>query len=260
MKQSAIIQARMGSSRLPGKILKLLDDETVLFHVVNQLKHCKKLENIIVATTNLPEDDVVETCVKKLNVSCFRGHPTDVLDRFFQCAKLHSIKIIIRITADNPLIDPNIVDNAIEKFNNGNFDYLSTQRSKTFPNGTETEIFSFQSLEKAWLNAKKPSEREHVTPYFYNHPEIFQITNLEHSENLSNLRWTIDRENDLKLIKIIISKINHRPILLKDILLLYSKEPKLFELNKPFIQNEGYLKSLKEDDEFEIKQKMNDDI
>ena len=247
MKQSAIIQARMESSRLPGKVLKLLDDKPLLFHVINQLKNCKQLKNIIVATTNLPEDDIIEEYVKKLNVSYFRGHPTDVLDRFFQCAKFYSIKIIIRITADNPLMDPNIVDDAIEKFNNGNFDYLSTQRSKTFPNGTETEIFSFQSLEKAWLNAKKPSEREHVTSYFYNNPEIFYLGQLTNSENLSHLRLTIDEENDLELVRILFSKIKKRPILVSDILRILKHEPELTKINSDTQYNEGYLKSLQED-------------
>ena len=247
MKQSAIIQARMGSSRLPGKVLKLIDDKPLLFHVINQLKNCKQLKNIIVATTNLPEDDIIEEYVKKLNISYFRGHPTDVLDRFFQCAKFYSIKIIIRITADNPLIDPNIVDDAIEKFNNGNFDYLSTQRSKTFPNGTETEIFSFQSLEKAWLNAKKPSEREHVTSYFYNNPEIFYLGQLTNSENLSHLRLTIDEENDLELVRILFSKIKKRPILISDVIKVIKNEPELKKINSNNQYNEGYLKSLQDD-------------
>ena len=248
MKQSAIIQARMGSSRLPGKVLKLIDDKPLLFHVINQLKNCKQLKNIIVATTNLPEDDIIEEYVKKLNISYFRGHPTDVLDRFFQCAKFYSIKIIIRITADNPLIDPNIVDNAIEKFNNGNFDYLSTHQSKTFPNGTETEVFSFQVLEKAWLNAKKPSEREHVTSYFYNNSELFYLGQLTNSENLFHLRYTVDKENDLELVRILFSKIKKRPILISDIIKVIKNEPKLKKINSNNEYNEAYLKSLLDDE------------
>ena len=255
-----IVQARMGSSRLPGKVMKKIDDKFLLDYVIEQLNSSKKIEKIIVATTTLQIDNLICEHLASKNITYFRGSSDDVLDRFFQCAKNFSIDTIVRITADNPLIDPNIVDMVINKYNNTKCDYGTNCLPRTFPYGTEVEIFSFEKLYQVWRDAKKPSEREHVTPYFYNHPEIFQITNLEHSENLSNLRWTIDRENDLKLIKIIISKINHRPILLKDILLLYSKEPKLFELNKPLIQNEGYLKSLKEDDEFEIKQKMNDDI
>jgi spore coat polysaccharide biosynthesis protein SpsF (cytidylyltransferase family) len=138
-----------------------------------------------------------------------------------------------------------LFDNWIDKY-----DYL-IDLGKSLPKIDESEktieniITGCQS--QVWLNAKKPSEREHVTPYFYNNPDLFKIINLEHSKNISNLRWTIDQENDLKLFQTIISKINHRPILLNDILALYSKEPKLFEQNKPIIQNEGYIKSLKDE-------------
>lgn len=243
-----IIQARMSSTRLPGKVMKIIDNKPLLFHVIDQLKHCKQLENIVVATTYLKEDKVIEDYVKNLNVKCFRGPPTDVLDRFLQCAKFCSIKTIIRITADNPLIDPTVVDQAIEKFNTGNFDYLSTSQSKTFPNGTEVEIFSFQALENASLNAKKLSEREHVTPYFYNNPDKFLLGQLTCSENLSHLRWTVDKENDLELVKKLISKIKKRPILISDIIQVLKNEPELIKINIENQYNEGYLKSLKDDD------------
>jgi len=255
-----IIQARMGSSRLPGKVMKKIDDRFLLDYVIDQLKSSKKIEKIVVATTTLPIDNLICEHLSSKNITFFRGSSNDVLDRYFQCAKNFSIDTIVRITADNPLIDPNIVDLLIDKYNNTKSDYGTNCLPRTFPYGTEVEIFSFKKLHEVWKNAKKPSEREHVTPYFYNNPNLFKIINLEHSKNISNLRWTIDRENDLKLFQFIVSKINHRPILLNDILFLYSKEPKLFELNRPLIQNEGYLKSLKEDKDFEISQQINDDI
>jgi len=245
-----IVQARMGSSRLPGKVMKKIDDKFLLDYVLDQLKSSKRIEKIFVATTTLPMDDLICEHLSSKDITFFRGSPDDVLDRYFQCAKNFSIDTIVRITADNPLIDPNIVDLVINKYNNTKCDYGTNCLPRTFPYGTEVEIFSFKKLHQVWLNAKKPSEREHVTPYFYNHPELFKIINLENSKNISNLRWTIDRENDLKLFQTIISKINHRPILLNDILTLYSKEPKLFEQNKPIIQNEGYIKSLKDDEKF----------
>ena len=242
-----IIQARMGSSRLPGKIMKRVDGKFLLDYVIDQLKSSKKIEKIVVATTTLPIDNLICEHLSSKNITFFRGSSNDVLDRYFQCAKKFSINTIVRITADNPLIDPNIVDLVIDKYNNTKCDYGTNCLPRTFPYGTEVEIFSFKKLYEVWQNAKKPSEREHVTPYFYNNPDLFKIINLEHSKNISNLRWTIDQENDLKLFQTIISKINHRPILLNDILALYSKEPKLFEQNKPIIQNEGYIKSLKDD-------------
>jgi spore coat polysaccharide biosynthesis protein SpsF len=124
---------------------------------------------------------------------------------------------------------------------------------RTFPYGTEVEIFSFESLEQAWKNAILPSEREHVTPYFYNNSNLFNIHNEKQSNDISNLRWTVDREDDLFLVKSIVSKIIKRPILLDDILNLFSKEPKLFKINETQIRDEGYKKSLEEDKDFQNK-------
>ncbi len=246
-----IVQARMGSSRLPGKtLMKLENKNTVLDYVISQLSYNKLIDKIVIATTDLKEDNVIENFVKNLDMDIFRGNSNDVLDRYYQCAKKFSIDTVVRITADNPLIDPTIVDDLINFFTSNSYDYLTNSHVRTFPYGTEVEIFSFKALEKAWKNAKKPSEREHVTSYLYNNPNNFKIFNVEHSKNISNLRWTIDRKNDLSLVKLIISKIKKRPILMNDILNLFSKEPELFEINRNHILNEGYQKSLKEDEEY----------
>ena len=253
-----IIQARIGSTRLPAKVMLKLDkNNTVLNYVLTQVKSSKLCEKIIIATTTLDEDNQIINHVKNLNIDIFKGDSNDVLDRFFKCAKFFSLDIIIRITSDNPLIDPTLVDNLIKKFNSISCDYLTNSYVRTFPYGTEVEIFSCKALEKAWENAKKPSEREHVTPYFYNNPDQFKIFNVENSTNISNLRWTIDRKNDLTLVKSIIYKIKKRPILMTDILRLFSIEPKLFEINKNQLQNEGYQKSLNEDEEY-LKSKKKD--
>ena len=247
-----IVQARIGSTRLPGKVMLNIDEKNpVLYYVLEQLSSCKLIDKIIVATTTLDEDDVIKNFVNSMNVNIFRGSSDDVLDRYYQCAKKFSIDTIVRITADNPLIDPTIVDDLIKKFTLNSYDYLTNAHIRTFPYGTEVEIFSFKALEKAWKNAKKPSEREHVTPYFYNNSQSFRNYNQENSKNLSNLRWTIDRENDFLLVKSIVSKIKKRPILMNDILDLFSKEPKLFEINKNQIRDEGYKKSLEEDKELQ---------
>ena len=228
-----IIQARMGSSRLPGKVMLKLDKKNpILYYVLKQLQSSKLLEKLVVATTILDEDDIIEDYGKNLDVDVFRGNVNNVLDRYFNCTKKFSFSTIVRITSDNPLIDPTIVDNMIKQFTSNSYDYLTNAHVRTFPYGTEVEIFSFKALEKAWKNAKKLSEREHVTPYFYNNPDQFKIFNVENSTNISNLRWTIDRKNDLTLVKSIIYKIKKRPILMGDILNLFSKEPKLLEINK----------------------------
>ncbi len=240
-----IVQGRMGSSRLPGKTLMKLDKKnTVLHFVINQLGYSKLIDKIIIATTNLKEDDAIEILVKNSNIEIFRGNSNDVLDRYFQCAKKFSIDTIVRITADNPLIDPIIIDDLIKKFTSNSYDCLTNAYVRTFPYGTEVEIFSFKSLEKAWKNATKSSEREHVTPYFYNNKQLFKIHHEENFENISNLRWTIDQKNDLLLVKSIISKIKKRPILMNDILNLFSKEPEIFKINKNQSPDEGYKKSL----------------
>jgi len=245
---AAIVQARMGSSRMPGKVLSKVDESNpILFYVIKQLQFCKLLDKIIIATSDLVEDDKIANFTEKLGISVFRGNSDDVLDRYYQCAKKFSVSTIIRITADNPLIDPTLVDDAIEKYQSSSYDFISNGLPRTFPQGTEIEIFSFKSLEKAWKNAKKPSEREHVTPYVYNNSDKFKIFSIKHSENLSHLRWTVDRESDLKLVRIIISKLKKRPILMNDIINLLSKEPQLIKINQDYVMNEGYLKSLEED-------------
>jgi spore coat polysaccharide biosynthesis protein SpsF len=246
-----IIQARMGSTRLPGKVMKIIDGKNPsLQYTLNQLKSCKSLDKIIVATTNLPEDDEIVNYLKNLDIDVFRGSSDDVLDRYFQCAKNYDLSSIVRITADCALIDPNIVEEGIKLFNSKNYDYVTNTFPRTFPDGNETEIFSINALEEMWKNAKLPSEREHVTPYFKNNPKLFQIKNFIHNKDISDLRWTIDYDEDLKFVKILISKIQSRPIHLDNILHLLNNEPKLLELNKNHKPNEGYVKSLEDDKNF----------
>jgi spore coat polysaccharide biosynthesis protein SpsF len=244
-KIDCIIQARMGSTRLPGKVMMKVDKtNTILSHVINQLKNSKKIDKIIIATTDLQEDDVIVNHAKILKTNLFRGNAVDVLDRYYQCAKKFSSKIIVRITADNPLIDPNIVDDIINQFLKNSSDYITNANPRTYPYGTEVEVFSFQALEKASNNAKKPSEREHVTPYFHNNKEEFKMSNIKFTENLSYLRWTVDRENDLKFVRKIISEIKSRPILMTDIIKLISQDPAITSINNTNIPNNEYLKSL----------------
>ena len=247
-----IIQARTGSTRLPGKTMMSIDEnDTVLSFGIKQVKSSKIIEKIVIATTDLPEDDLIVEYMKKLNVPCFRGKSKDVLDRYYQCAKKFDFSIIVRITSDCPLIDPLIIDDVISYFlKNNEYDYVSNVHPiTTFPDGTDVEVFSFKTLEKSWKEAKKPSEREHVTPYIYTCKK-FHLGNVKNLKDLSNLRWTVDHEEDLDLIKEIVRKISKRPILMSDILDLFSKSPHLKDINNGIKPNEGYLKSLKEDEEF----------
>ncbi|WP_109877753.1 cytidylyltransferase domain-containing protein [Nitrosopumilus zosterae] len=250
-----IIQARMGSSRLPGKVMRKIDNNfTVIDYVIRQLKSSKKIDKILIATTNLKEDDVICDHLFSQNVEYFRGSSDDVLDRYFQCAKKKSADIIVRITADNPLIDPNIVDSVISDYENNDCDYASNTLLRTFPYGTEVEVFSFKTLQMAWKKAKKPSEREHVTPFIYEPQNNFNLKNTKHLHNLSHLRYTVDRIEDLILVKKIIKNVHDRPILLKDILQLYKTNPNIFKINEK-VKHDGYITSLKKDEQHLKRQK-----
>ena len=243
-----IIQARMSSTRLPGKVLmKIENEKTVLEFVLNQCKESKLLDRIIVATTNKIDDQEIVKAVKKLGFDYFCGNESDVLDRYYKCAKKFKSKHIMRITSDCPLIDPTVIDKVIKKYQSGKFDYVSTSPPQTFPWGISVEIFSFKALKNVWKNAKIPSEREHVTPYFYKNPKKFKIFVVKNKIQLTNIRISVDRKNDLTLVRKIISKIKIRPILLKSILKLSKSNPDLFKINKSNIPNEGYLNSLKLD-------------
>ncbi len=250
-----IIQARMGSSRLPGKALMKSDSgKPLLYYVINQLRYCSKVKNLVIATTTNQEDDEIEKFANNNSVNIFRGKEKDVLDRYFQCAKKYSFSTIVRITADCPLIDPQIVDKVIEQFFSENYDFATNTLTRTFPIGTDVEVFSFSALNRAWENTQLPSEREHVTPYLRKE-ENFKIINVENDKNISNLRLTVDRIEDFELIKQILNNISINPIHLEDVLELFSRKPELIEINKHINHNEGFNKSLEEDKEFIKKQK-----
>jgi spore coat polysaccharide biosynthesis protein SpsF len=243
-----IIQARMCSTRLKGKVLhKINSEETILSFLLKQITNCKSLKTVVVATTELDEDDVIVDFLKSYDVEIFRGNSENVLDRFYHCAKKFKFSTIVRLTADNPLIDPQIVNDSIQKYSNSDCDYLTNSIDRTFPNGTEVEIFSFNALETAWKFAKKKSEREHVTPYFYNNPNKFKIHHFKQKQDQSKFRYSIDRKEDYLLVLKILSKINTRPIKTSDIIELLTNYPEIKKLNSHIIPNEGYMKSISED-------------
>ena len=254
---NCIVRARMGSSRLYGKVMAKADDEYIVFdYLINQLKHSKLIQKIIIATTTNKEDDLIVEFAKKNQIEFFRGNESDVLDRYYQCAKNFSSNNILRITSDSPLTDPTVIDDLIINYQKSSCDYASTNLARTYPFGIDAEIFSFNTLEKTWKNAILPSEREHVSPYMKKNSKIFKQFNLRNKIKVPLVRLTIDREVDLELFRIVISKITDRPILMNNILELYNNEPKLFEINSHMDPLEGYNKSLKYDKEF-LKNKDN---
>lgn len=248
---SCIIQARTGSSRLPNKVLmKINEEQTILEHVVDQLSFSKSIKKIIIATTNLKQDDIIEKLGRKLKIDVFRGDSLDVLDRYYKCAKEFNLDNILRITSDCPLIDPEIVDKVIKKYEIEKYDYVSNTLIRTFPIGLDAEIFSFDVLEKTWKNAILPSEREHVTPFIRNKKMDFSIGNIEYDKDLSKIRITLDRKEDYELIKLIVKECKKRPILLQNIIKLFEDKPELMKINEWIKHDEGMQKSLESDIDF----------
>lgn len=253
-----VIQARMGSTRFPGKVMKIVDgNNPSIFYTINQLKCCNDIEKIIVATTVNSEDNIIYNYVKSIGVDVFRGDPDNVLDRYYRCASDYSLSAIIRVTADCPLIDPNIVNKGIDLFVKGKYDYVTNTFPRSYPDGNETEIFTYKSLNHVWKNAKLPSEKEHVTPFYKNNFKKFNTKNFSNNLNLSHLRWTVDYAEDYELIKAILSRINKRPVRLDDILYLIKIEPELLKINEGHKPEENYFHSLKKDKEYLLERRSN---
>jgi len=243
-----IIQARVGSTRLPRKVLLPLEDKTVLEHVIARTLKSSLIEEVIVATTLEKEDLEIVKLVSSKGIRVFCGSKDDVLDRFYQAAKILNPKHIVRITSDCPLIDPDIIDIVIKKHLEENTDYTSNTLEETFPDGLDVEIFTFNALKEAWKNANLQSEREHVTPYIRKNP-IFKKVSVKFDLNLSYYRWTLDREEDYLFLKEIFKNVylNNPDFRMKDVLQYLEKNPHILEINNKIIRNEGYMKSLRED-------------
>lgn len=244
-----IVQARIGSTRLPGKILLSLEGKTVLEHVINRVKASNKISDVVLATTISKDDVEVVRFVSSLGIRVFAGSENDVLDRFYQAAKLLNPDHVVRITSDCPMIDPELIDKVIVNHSKTNADYTSNTIVETYPDGEDVEVIKFSALKRAHQEAELESEREHVTPYVRKHPEIFKLHNVGNSENLSGMRWTIDQNEDYEFLKIIFRNLYHKNPLfgMNEILDFLKENPDIEEINSKIIRNEGYLKSLKQD-------------
>jgi len=240
----------MGSTRLPGKILIDIQGKSLLEHVIDRVCTSKLIEQIIIATTSNEKDKTIVDFAQEHQILYYVGSEDNVLDRFYQAAKMFHAGLIVRITPDDPFKDPEVIDKLVSHYlaHRGSLDYVSNTIKPTYPEGLDVEVFTFAALEKAWREAKKPSEREHVTPYIWNHSELFRIVNIENDEDLSHLRWTLDTEADLRFTQEIYAKLYRGQIfLMKDILTLLEKEPELLKINQGIERNAGYLKSLEQE-------------
>ena len=244
MKKVAIIQARMGSSRLPGKVLLKMGNETVLGLLLKRLSLAKLVDEIVIATTNKPIDDRIEDFCKKNGHLCFRGSENDVLERFYYAAKENHADAVIRITGDCPLSDPLVVDRVINQFLKSNVDYCSNVGKLSFPDGMDVEVIRFHALEKAFLMSNDKSEREHVTTFIRNNLEKFSHDNVELDNDYSFLRLTLDEASDFKVLSNIHKYFSPNIFFsLTDILNLYNKKSNLFSENEHLNRNEGSIMS-----------------
>jgi len=241
----AIIQARMGSSRLPGKSLAEVEGRPMLWHVIERVKRACLIDRVVVATSTAKADDAIEATCRDMGVTCYRGSENDVLDRYYMAARAERAPQVVRITADCPLIDPEVVDRVVRRFQRGDVDYATNAMVRTYPDGLDTEVFSFSALERAWHEANKTSEREHVTPYL--RMGKFRTANVEcDSVTLyQHYRWTVDEAEDLDFIRAVYRAMRGRERFgMPEVLELLEQNPGLEKMNSEIVSNRGYYKSL----------------
>ncbi len=247
----AMIQARMGSTRLPGKVLTPIEGKPVLWHVVQRVKAAKLVNEVAVLTSEREENGPIRELCAREGIACFSGNEQDVLERFYRAAKQFSADCIVRVTADCPLIDGALVDRILTEITKGNLDYCAVgtgagvaneKQFRRFPDGMDAEAFTFQTLERTWKGATLPQHREHVTPYIFLHQSTFRVRYLESDTDLSHLRLTLDYPEDLMLIRKVFAELgkNNAAFSLGEILRYLEKNPSLLELNKAKAETTNY--------------------
>ncbi len=243
-----VIQARMSSSRLPGKVMETLLGVPMLMRQVERVQRAGRLDQLIIATSVDPSDDVISARCADEGIAMFRGSLDDVLDRFYQAARQFHGDDIVRLTGDCPLADPEIIDAVVEFYVERGLDYASNTITPTFPDGLDVEVFGFSALERAWQEARLPSEREHVTPYIKNSGK-FVIGNFAGDADRSHLRLTVDELQDLALVREIYQRLypSNPRFSSEDVLQLLDREPKLLAIKSDIERDEGYLRSLERD-------------
>ena len=239
MKIAAIVQARMGSSRFPGKVMKLIQDVPMIEILIKRLSKSKLIHQIIVATSRNDENTPLVNHLESMNIECEIGSEEDVLSRYYNAAKKNQVDVVVRITGDCPLVDANLVDRCIREFIDKDVSYVSNVLPCTFPDGLDVEVFSFESLEDAYLNNTLSTEKEHVTPYIIN-SENYKKSNIEHSKDLSKSRWTVDEILDFEVIKEVFNYFSPNVYFSwEEVVKLETKNPDIFSKNKNINRNDG---------------------
>lgn len=230
----AIIQARMGSTRLPGKVLKEVYGKSLLEYQIERLSNSKYISKIVIATTSNGSDDLIMELGDHLGITVYRGSEDDVLSRYHGAAEKVGANIIVRLTSDCPVIDPDVVDKVIEYYLSHEYDYVSNSLQRSYPRGMDTEIFSFNVLEDIHYKADSKVHREHVTPYIYQNPDQYTIGHVCHSKDESKHRWTVDTTEDFLLIKLMIESLypQNRNFTMEDMLDLNFLHPEWAAINE----------------------------
>ncbi|GLX84661.1 spore coat protein [Thalassotalea loyana] len=241
----AIVQARMGSSRLPGKVLKPLGNKPLIILLLERLKQCKQIDEIVLATSTNPENDELCHVVSHHGFNTFRGDEDDVLGRFYQCAVTFNATDIVRITGDSPLLSPEICDTLINDYFRKQADYAYL--SEHFAEGVDCEVLSFQALSVAHVNAKLASQREHVTLYVYQNESDFTIIELANSQDDSHYRFTVDNEEDYQVVGQIIEHCDDLSLNYQEIKHFLDENPIIKKMNQHIVRNEGLITSLQND-------------
>lgn len=244
-----LIQARMGSSRLPGKVMMPIEGEPLIWHVTERLRRAHSCERVAVATGARENNVELGRFLEERGVPVFYGKDDDVLGRYVAAARHFSADAVMRVTADCPLIDPAVAEQVATLFRTTGCDYASNVHEPTFPDGLDIEVMTLKALERAHEEAFLPSEREHVTPYLWKHPELFRLQNLEGAVDLGTMRWIVDDARDLEFVRQVYRNLHPRKkdFGMEDILDLLGARPELGQINNGTQRNEGYARSLRRD-------------
>lgn len=242
----ALIQARMSSTRLPGKVLAAIAGEPMIVRVVERVRAATAVDRTVVVTSERPDDDPLVAALERRAIPVFRGSLEDVLDRFYRAAQHLGGETIVRITGDCPLIDPAVIDRVVGVHHAVGAEYTTNTLRYTYPDGLDVEVMAFPALARAHAEAQRPSEREHVTPYLRD-PARFRIVNVEHEVDLSprRLHWCVDTADDLAFVRAVYERLGERPAFgMAEVLALLDREPRLLEIQATKLPNEGYFRSL----------------
>ena len=246
-KATALLQGRIRSTRLPGKVLLPLMGKPAMLHIYERICFCRRIDHIIVATSTESVDDPIANMFEDLGVRVFRGSEIDPLDRFHQAVEHYNLDHVVRIMGDCPLVDPEVVDEVIDTYFNGGHDFCHL--TGEFPVGLDVTVYSRQTLLRCWQEARGVLEREHIFPYIVQHPDIFDIGSFSKHQGLRHLRWTMDHEIDYRFMSAVYENL-YKPgklFLTKDVLALLEREPMLAEINTGIFRDEGMQKAAAKD-------------